>query len=127
MKEGNYSLHSKFDIIKHKQTFINYLEVIIEEDGSVHYAIPSHQEYLINLCCKKFKMSRQEFYELCPDNMKYDFMVWLCKMSNAIALWCSHIEYYEINVLQYNTIDQLIANNLYYGPYPKNNGGRYYG
>ena len=127
MKKENYSLHSKFDIIKHKQTFINYLEVIIEEDGSVHYAVPSHQEYLINLCCKKFKMSRQELYDLCPENMHVDFMTWLCKMSNAIALWCSHIEYYEINALQYNTIDQLIANNLYYGPYPKNNGGRYCG
>lgn len=43
MKKEKYTLYSKFDIDKHAETFINYLEVIIDENGVVHYAVPSHQ------------------------------------------------------------------------------------
>lgn len=42
-----YNLYCKFDIQKHKETYKNYLEVIIDEEGSIHYAVPSHQEFLI--------------------------------------------------------------------------------
>lgn len=39
-------LHSPFDVKIHKEVFTNYLEVCIEQDGTVHYAIPSHMEFL---------------------------------------------------------------------------------
>ena len=35
-----YSVYSPFDIKKHQETFINYLEVLILEDGTVDYAVP---------------------------------------------------------------------------------------
>ena len=46
-------LHSPFDVKVHKATFVNYLEVVILEDGTVEYAVPSHQEKMIRLGCEK--------------------------------------------------------------------------
>lgn len=40
-------LHSPFDIETHKATFVNYLEVCIDPEGTVHYAVPSHQKWLM--------------------------------------------------------------------------------
>lgn len=40
-------LRSPFDIETHKATFVNYLEVCIDEGGTPHYAVPSHQEWLV--------------------------------------------------------------------------------
>lgn len=45
MTQDKYDVYSKFDLEKHKQRFENYFEVIIEEDGMIHYAVPSHQEF----------------------------------------------------------------------------------
>ena len=44
-----YTLYCPFDIEKHKKTFINYLEVVILEDGTIEYAVPSHQEKQFSL------------------------------------------------------------------------------
>lgn len=33
--EQSYSVYSEFDLQKHKRTYINYLEVLILEDGTV--------------------------------------------------------------------------------------------
>ena len=48
MDEQQKVLHSPFDVETHKKTFKNYLEVMIDEDGIVHYAIPSHHLYALN-------------------------------------------------------------------------------
>lgn len=40
-------LRAPFDIETHRQTFIKYLEVCIDPEGTVHYAVPSHQQWLI--------------------------------------------------------------------------------
>ena len=42
MKSQDEILHSPFDMKTHKENFINYLEVIILENGTIEYAIPSH-------------------------------------------------------------------------------------
>lgn len=44
-----YDIYCAFDLEKHKQTYVQYLEVVILEDGTVEYAVPSHQEKLIAL------------------------------------------------------------------------------
>ena len=44
-----YDLHSPFDLQQHKNTFINYLEVVIRPSGLVEYAVPSHQEKLLRI------------------------------------------------------------------------------
>lgn len=71
-------LHSKFDFDTHNSTFINYCEVVILEDGTIEYAVPSHEQKLIKVFCDKFnmpydvfiqKMSRDEvnsyYFEIC--------------------------------------------------------------
>lgn len=47
-----YDLHSDFDIEQHKKIFIHYLEVVIDENGKIMYAVPSHQEKQITLACE---------------------------------------------------------------------------
>lgn len=37
-----YDLHCDFDILKHKEAYTNYLEVIILPTGRIEYAVPSH-------------------------------------------------------------------------------------
>lgn len=80
-------LHNKFDIITHKNNFINYLEIVILEDGTIEYAIPSHQEKLINICLNKYNISRFELESVCPPEYYGDYINWLCKMSKAICVW----------------------------------------
>lgn len=36
-----YDLHCDFDILKHKETYTNYLEVVILRTGKVEYAVIS--------------------------------------------------------------------------------------
>ena len=38
-KKEHYDIYSKFDIDKHAEVFLNYLEVVIDENGIVHYAV----------------------------------------------------------------------------------------
>lgn len=80
-------LHSKFDIETHKEAFLNYLEVIIREDGEVQYAVPSHQEKLIKICMEKLQIGRQELYDMCPREYMFDVTNWLCKISGCISVW----------------------------------------
>lgn len=82
-----YDLHSEFDIEMHKKTFVNYLEVLIEPDGHVLYAVPSHQELAIELACKKYNCSRKKLNESCPPAYYFDFLVWLLGLTGCISVW----------------------------------------
>ena len=82
----SYDLHSDFDIQKHKENFINYLEVVIHPDGSVHYAVPSHQEYLIRYICEHRNITREELEAKCPREYYCDFMT--CPAASVSgAIW----------------------------------------
>jgi hypothetical protein len=107
-------LRSPFNIETHKITFINYLEIVILEDGTVMYAVPSHQEKLISLACEKLNVTREELNELCPKEYYFDFMTWLCKISGCVALWNSH-RIGTANEQQLETIKQLAEEELYHG------------
>ena len=87
--ENEYDIYRPFDAEKHKAKYSNYLEVLILEDGTVVYAIPSHQEKAIALACEKHGLSRDELVAMCPREYYLDYMVWLLKMSGAIAVWTS--------------------------------------
>lgn len=63
------TIHGSFDIEKHKKVFIEYLECVITEDGVIHYAVPSHGEFLIKLEMEKRSMTRDEFMELAIRNL----------------------------------------------------------
>lgn len=107
-------LHSPFDIEIHKKTFINYLEVIISEDGTIMYAVPSHQEKLISIACEKLGVNRDQLYKLCPEEYYFDLMVWLCKITSCVSLWNEHMAGVA-NEKQQISIHKLIEEGLYRG------------
>jgi len=111
-----YGVYSKFDLEMHKKTYVNYLEVIVFPDGHVEYAVPSHQEFLINVCCKKYNISRDQLNKLCPKEYYCDFTQWLCNESGCVSLWNNYLirpEY--ITDEQRNTLKLLKKEKLYVG------------
>lgn len=107
-------LHSPFDIDIHKAVFTNYLEVIILEDGTVEYAVPSHQEKLILLGMEKTGLNRDEFYSSCPREYWFDVIAWLSKVTGAIAVWDFKFEGWA-STIQIEKLEELRAAGLYRG------------
>ena len=105
-----YSVYSEFDIEMHSKTFKEYLEVIIDADGKVMYAVPSHQE--------KLGISRDELNSMCPREYYFDFMRWLCKISGAMAVWNGKCEFWEPTVKQIRELRKLKMAGLYHGSIP---------
>ena len=85
MAEEKYGVNSEFDLEQHKKHFVNYLEVMIDEQGKVHYAVPSHQEWAIAASCEKLGVSRQELGDMTPREYYFDWMNWLLMQSNGNA------------------------------------------
>lgn len=112
-----YSVYSDFDIEQHKKTFVNYLEVVIDENGIIMYAVPSHQEKLIKIACEKLNVTRGELNAMCPEEYYFDFITWLCKVSGACAAWNYHIEKYRLTEQQIKAIKALKDNGLYHGEF----------
>lgn len=108
-------LYKPFDIGMHKKNFIHYLEVIIDEEGTVHYAVPSHQEWLIRRSMEQLGITdRQAFYGLCPSEYYYDYMAWLIKQCNCIPVWEDRFVG-QPNIKQRDTLLQLKLSGLYLG------------
>lgn len=119
MKNDNvYGLFSDFDIEQHKATFVHYLEVLIKEDGTVIYAVPSHQEKAIALACEKLGVSRTELNDMCPREYYCDFMNWLLKISGAIAVWEDFCIAPKVSKKQIGTLKRLKMHGLYKGAIP---------
>lgn len=114
-----YGLHSEFDIEKHKQTFVHYLEVVISPDGRVFYAVPSHQEFMIAGACKRLGLTREELNESCPREWYFDFMKWLSMKTGLMAVWENHYEVYKPTTQQIATLRRLKLAGLYTGGIPK--------
>ena len=79
-----YSLYSTFDIDKHKETFINYLEVIITNDGVIHYAVPSHQQFVNKIIMEQHGLDEQAFCNIMPVTCFQEFLL---AYSGAIMVW----------------------------------------
>ena len=99
---------------KHKKTFVNYLEIVIKENGRVEYAVPSHQEAAIRLACRKHRWTREQLYKKCPPEYYLDFLPWLMKQSGAISVWDT-MYIGEANELQKQTLRELRDEGLYKG------------
>ena len=82
-----YDVYSDFDIHKHKQTFRDYLEVIIDADGHIMYAVPSHQEKLIAMVMEHQGWTRQQLMDNCPRRYYFAFLEWLLLMADAVSVW----------------------------------------
>lgn len=105
-------LSKPFDMEIHKKYFHNYLEVIIDEHGTVHYAVPSHQEWLINNACEKSSITREELYDRCPPEYYFDVIGWLTKITECIAVWNNYYKG-KPNDQQCNKLKQLESNGLF--------------
>lgn len=112
-----YDIYCDFDIEKHKQTYIDYLEVLMLQDGKIVYAVPSHQEKAIALCCEKLNVSRKELDAMCPREYWCDYLTWLLNICGAVSVW--NTQYAagesEINARQRAALRRLKLNGLYRG------------
>lgn len=117
MDNIEYVLHHPFDVNTHKRTFIGELNVIIHDDGTVHYAVPSHRAYLAALYCKK-KHIKHEWYikqiviEKNPTLPLY--LNELCEATGSIAVWYDHT-IGTMNAKQLHTLEMLRRHEVYGG------------
>ena len=83
-------LYKPFDIKIHADNFVNYLEVIIKEDGTIEYAIPSHSKKLEEIA--QIKYGKDKFIEMIRDpDAFYDYMKWLCNKTKCVSVWNEYI------------------------------------
>lgn len=116
---SKYDVYSEFDLEKHKATYTNYLEVLIDETGKVMYAVPSHQEKAIRIACEKLEISREELNQMCPRKYWCDYMKWLCLITGVVAVWndtcvCGN----HATKAQAATLRRLKLAGVYKGPLP---------
>lgn len=80
-------LNSNFNLELHKKTFINYLEIVISPQGTIYYAIPSHNGKLENILAKKLKINKNKIADICPKEYYYNYNEWLCIKTGYIMVW----------------------------------------
>lgn len=89
-KNAQRVLNEPFDIKTHKLTFINYLEVVISPDGTVEYAVPSHQEKLLRVFMEQEHISsKQEAFRLVEeqDTTMDGPTITLTRLTGYISVW----------------------------------------
>ena len=114
-----YNLNSDFNPELHKQTFIHYLEVIIDENGKIMYAVPSHQEKMIKLACERLNVTRAKLNEMCPEEYYFDLMTWLSKVSGACEVWENQVIGDKFTPRQIKALQMLKNEGLYLGEIPR--------
>ncbi len=123
MMSSYYDLDSEFDIDMHAKTYINYLEVIIRADGTIEYAVPSHQEKLLEIIAEQRNLSRDEvFAQLRKSEETCSYMYnssveYLCAVSGCISVWT---DFYisannSLTEMQKNQLKELKEKGLYIG------------
>jgi len=105
-------LHSPFDVNVHKETFINYLEVIIKSDGTIEYAVPSHMMKLTEIYGKTSDEMFEDYYK--SDGMM-DPVQWICKQTGCISVWDDGYTGHA-NAAQKRALWMLKRNGVYGGP-----------
>lgn len=75
----------EFSIEEHNKRFINYLEVMILRDGTVKYAVPSHQLFLINKYLEEYNITQDELNHLIP--MHEAPLDWLINEMGIVSVW----------------------------------------
>ena len=86
MGEQQKVLNSPFDLETHKKTFIAYLEVIIDSEGNVMYAVPSHQQAMIRIATEKLNVTKKRLFEM-YDSSWFDTIEWLSGITGCISVW----------------------------------------
>ena len=114
-----YGVFSDFNMEQHKKTFIHYLEVMIDADGMVYYAVPSHQEWAISRACEKLGVSREELSAMTPKEFYFDWLTWLLLQTGSMAVWERGYVCDRPTKKQVSALRKLKFNGLYCGPMPK--------
>ncbi len=107
-------LRLPFDSQRHKDTFPHYLEVIILEDGTVQYAVPSHNENLVQIIRERECCSRDDISNMCPPEYYADFGLWLALKAKALSVWTNFYIGTPSSV-QLETLKTLQAEGIYEG------------
>lgn len=89
---SEYNLHSKFNYKKHSETYICYCEVVIMPNGTVHYAVPSHLEFLMNTYCTKHNVTRKELYNYLYHEYTLLPIDFLLEKLHAVCVWYNYYE-----------------------------------
>ena len=112
-------LNSPFDITTHKETFVSYLEVIIDENGEIFYATPSHTHKLCEIYMSRFgvdnyEKTKKEIVEAAWST-SLDMCEYLCAKTGCIAVWFQGYRG-EPNQTQLNKLKTLRLSGVYAGP-----------
>ena len=112
-----YNLNCEFDINKHKKTFLDYLEVLILENGKIVYAVPSHQRKAEDIACEKLGITRDELVDMCPPKYYCDYLVWLLSLTGSVSVWdtCYIVGKNGMNKKQKSMLKLLKLSGLYKG------------
>ena len=114
-----YNLYCQFDTEKHKKTFINYLEVVILEDGTIEYAVPSHQEKAIKIACGKLQCDRDYFIDVISKDHLIDWYEWLMDTAGVIMVCDRQVHFHNITQAQIDSLKKLKESGLYFGAVPR--------
>lgn len=113
-----YDLYSQFDIEQHSEHYPHYLEVIMYQDGTVEYAVPSHQEKLIQIACDMLDVSRTKLFDMCPQEYYCDVITWLCNITGCISVWTNFYmksDKNDLSVAQEEMLRKLQRADVYEG------------
>ena len=114
MDEQQKVLNSPFDLETHKKTFIAYLEVIIDSEGNVMYAVPSHQQAMIRIATEKLNVTKERLFEM-YDSSWFDTIEWLSGITGCISVWFD--DYVgEPNEKQLDVLRKFRNEGIYVGP-----------
>ena len=81
-------LHGDFDIALHKETFTDYLEVVIYKDGKIEYAVPSHNNKMAEIYMRQCGLSNiREAMDRIPPEYYCAMIEWFNIQTGAIAVW----------------------------------------
>ena len=120
---AEYSVHSPFDLEKHKETFTNYLEVLIDEEGTIMYAVPSHQQKGIALACTRLGVSRDTLDAMIPQKYWCNVLEWLCMAAKVVFVWNDGCVYVNPTTKQIGALRRLKMDGVYTGPIPQTEKG----
>ena len=107
MRDAQEVLRGPFDVRTHKETFVNYFEAVARPDGSIEYAVPSHQMKLERIMREDGRDPEGE----CPQEFYADYLTWLMRETGCVCLW-SHGYMGEPNARQRQAIRTLCAEGL---------------
>lgn len=111
-----------FSVERHKAApYPIDLEAVIAPDGTIEYAIPSHQEYLIAKTMEKKHWSRQELMDACPKEYYANFLEWLIQQSGGyLPIWPRMTVDWPITHKQAASLRKLKMAGLFKGAIPQN-------